>query len=47
MDVAEASQAKENADRAVGEKAGITQSLRDPKGKAKFNSCKNDLGKVM
>lgn len=43
----EASQAKENADRGVGEKAGSTQSLRDPKGKAKFNSYKDDLGKGM
>lgn len=47
MDVAEASQAKENADRGAGEKVGVTQSLRDSKGKAKFNSYKDDLGKGM
>lgn len=46
MDVAAVSQTKEKADRDVGEEAEITQSLRDPTGKVKFTSCKNDLGRV-
>lgn len=40
------SQSKEKADRDAGEETEITQSLRDPNGKAKFTSYKNDLGRV-
>ena len=41
------SQTKEKADRDAGEEAEITQSLRDPTGKVKFTSCKNDLGRAL